>query len=186
MFAPPGSSVTVTTIYLHLPSRAYFRPARLDDPDLLILEARERLPAFYRFLYGTVGRDYAWTDRLSWSDEDLHHYLARPTVTLLVLYLRGTPAGYVELNSASDEPGTEVAYFGIIPAFHGRGLGKHLLSAGVRRAFDDGAERVWLHTCSLDGPFALANYQARGFIAYRTTTHQQTRESGAHCRAREG
>jgi ribosomal protein S18 acetylase RimI-like enzyme len=167
--------VTVTTTYLHLPERAAFRPAFSADPDLLVLEAREASPAFYRVLYGTVGRDFHWTDRLGWSDEQIASYLARPEVTLLPLYVRGTPAGYIELDRASDpeEEGTEVVYFGLFPAFHGRGLGKHLLSAGVQRAFDDGAARVWLHTCSLDGPHALANYQARGFVPYNTETHQE-------------
>ncbi|MCU1568825.1 MAG: hypothetical protein JWQ56_3762, partial [Pseudarthrobacter sp.] len=28
--------------------------------------------------------------------------------------------------------------------------------------------RVWVHTCSLDGPAALANYQARGFVICKT------------------
>jgi hypothetical protein len=28
--------------------------------------------------------------------------------------------------------------------------------------------RVWVHTCTLDGPAALANYQARGMTVYRT------------------
>ena len=137
---------------------------------------REPLPEFYRFLYDAVGREYEWIDRLGWSDEQLREYLSRPSVTVLPLYVRGTPAGYVELTTESEEdegPGTEIIYFGIIPAFHGRGLGKHLLSVGVARAFDDGASRVWLHTCSLDGPHALANYQARGFIPYKTTTHEQ-------------
>ncbi|OQY78842.1 MAG: GNAT family N-acetyltransferase, partial [Anaerolineae bacterium UTCFX5] len=26
-----------------------------------------------------------------------------------------------------------------------------------------GANRVWVHTCNLDGPQALKNYMARGF-----------------------
>ena len=26
--------------------------------------------------------------------------------------------------------------------------------------------RVWVHTCTLDGPAALANYQARGLVVY--------------------
>jgi hypothetical protein len=30
-----------------------------------------------------------------------------------------------------------------------------------------GASRVWLHTCSLDGPAALPAYQARGFRIFR-------------------
>jgi ribosomal protein S18 acetylase RimI-like enzyme len=170
--------VTVTTTYLEIPSRAAFRPAILGGSDLLLLEAREALPAFYRFLYDAVGHDYAWTERLHWSDAELQTYLDRPTVTLLVLYYHGTPAGYVELDSASSEPGTQVVYFGIIPAFHGRGFGKHLLSAGVQHAFDNGAERVWLHTCTLDGPYALANYRARGFVEYKTTTHQQVIAGG--------
>ena len=170
--------VTVTTTYLEIPSRSAFRPATLGSSDLLLLEAREALPAFYRFLYDAVGRDYEWTARLHWSDAELQTYLERPSVTLLVLYYHGTPAGYVELDTASSEPGTEVAYFGIIPAFHGRGFGKHLLSAGVQRAFDDGAERVWVHTCTLDGPYALANYRARGFVEYKTTMHQQVMTHG--------
>ena len=175
---PTGPTVTVTTTYLHLPSRAHFRPAYSNDPDLLLLAARAPLAAFYRFLYDAVGRNYAWVDRLSWSDAQLQSHLARPAVTLLVLYWRGTPAGYIELDREAAEPGTEIAYFGLIPAFHGRGFGKHLLSHGVQRAYDDGAERVWLHTCTLDGPYALANYQARGFVPYRTETHEQAVGSG--------
>ena len=165
--------VTVTTTYLHIPSEAQFRPVFSNKPGILTLQAHVPLPAFYRFLYRAVGQDYHWTDRNKWSDMQLEAYLSRPTTTLLALYVHGTPAGYVELNAASEEPGTEVAYFGLIPAFHGRGLGKHLLSVGVQRAFDDGAARVWVHTCSLDGRHALANYQARGFVPYVMTTHEQ-------------
>jgi ribosomal protein S18 acetylase RimI-like enzyme len=169
-----SSTVTVTTTYLQIPSRAHFRPAFAEDPNTQIIQAYNASAGFYRFLYSSVGRDYHWIDRFAWSDERLEAHLARPTTTLLVLYVRGVPAGYVELDAASDEPGTEVAYFGLIGAFHGRGLGKHLLSAGVQRAFDDGASRVWVHTCSLDGRHALANYQARGFMPYRSTHHEQT------------
>lgn len=170
---PAGSTVTVTTTYLHIPSRAHFRPAFVQHPDAQLMQAHNASAGFYRFLYGSVGRDYHWTDRFAWSDEQLETHLARPTTTLLVLYVRGVPAGYVELDTASSEPGTEVAYFGLIGAFHGRGLGKHLLSAGLQRAFDDGAERVWVHTCTLDGRHALANYQARGFMPYHSTKHEQ-------------
>jgi hypothetical protein len=30
-----------------------------------------------------------------------------------------------------------------------------------------GARRVWVHTCSLDHPGALANYLARGFRVFK-------------------
>ena len=168
--------VSVTTTYLHLADAGAFRPpcprrgAWSADPDLLVMPALEPLPAFYRFLFDAVGRDYHWTGRLAWTDEHLRQHLARAAVTLLVLYYRGTPAGYIEMDAEAAEPDVEIVYFGLIPAFHGRGFGKHLLSCGVLHALDAGAGRVWLHTCTLDGPHALANYQARGFVPYRTET----------------
>lgn len=174
MPAADGSLVAVTKTYLEM-TRASFAPAFLDDPDLLVMPSREPLPEFYRFLYGTVGRDYEWVDRLGWTDERLRAYLGNPAITVLVLYVRGTPAGYAELDAAPDEPGetgTSLAYFGLFPFFHGRGLGRHLLSVAMRRAFDDGAERVWVNTNTLDGPHALANYRARGFTPYKSVTYE--------------
>ena len=75
-------------------------------------------------------------------------------------------AGYYELDAVGDD--VEIAYFGLLPAFHGRGWGGALLEHALRRGFELGS-RVWVHTCSLDGPHALANYEARGLVAYRVT-----------------
>jgi ribosomal protein S18 acetylase RimI-like enzyme len=163
----------IITQYLELPSRAAFQPAFLADPEVQVIEMREPYPAFYRFLWLTIGREVEWDERVAWSDDQLRAYLASPTTTVLVLYLRGTPLGFIDLNAASTEPGTEVAYLGIVFGYHGRGLGKHLLSTGVQRAFDDGAARVWLHTDNYDSPHALATYRARGFRIYRTTVHEE-------------
>ena len=169
----PTKTVSVTTTYLHIPTREHFRPAFNEGTDLLTLELREPAVSYYRFLYDAVGRDYVWLDRLLWPDEQFRAYLAQPTTTVLVLYVRGAPVGYIDLDASAGGADTEIAYFGLIPAVHGRGFGKHLLSVGVQRAFDDGAARVWLHTCTLDGPHAIANYTARGFIPYKTTTQDE-------------
>jgi hypothetical protein len=40
---------------------------------------------------------------------------------------------------------------------------------GARHAWQLTTTRVWLHTCSLDSPHALANYQARGLRVYDIT-----------------
>jgi ribosomal protein S18 acetylase RimI-like enzyme len=55
----------------------------------------------------------------------------------------------------------------VLDQFQGRGLGKHLLSHGIEHAWQMGAERVWLHTCNLDGEHALENYTKRGFHVFR-------------------
>ena len=174
MSAADATIVTVTKTFVEMVPEQ-FKPTVLDDPAVTVVQSHEPLPEFYRFLYGTVGRDFEWVDRLGWSDDELRAYLGNPAITVLVLYVRGTPAGYIELDATPDEAGetgTNVAYFGLFPAFHGRGLGKHLLSVGVQRAFDDGAARVWLNTNTLDGRHALANYRARGFVPYKTETYQ--------------
>ena len=78
-----------------------------------------------------------------------------------VARIGGELAGFFELRDWADGS-TEIAYFGLLPAFIGRGLGGALLTAAVRRAWEHQPTRVWLHTSSLDHPAALANYAARG------------------------
>jgi GNAT superfamily N-acetyltransferase len=56
-----------------------------------------------------------------------------------------------------------------LPQFVGKGLGGGLLSAAIENAWGAETNRVWVHTCSLDHPNALKNYQARGFQIYRET-----------------
>jgi len=79
----------------------------------------------------------------------------------------GERAGYYELRVDGDS--VEVAYFGLLAAYQGRGLGGFLLTHALRRGFAL-ADRVWLHTCTLDGPAALPNYRARGLRPFRTET----------------
>jgi ribosomal protein S18 acetylase RimI-like enzyme len=79
----------------------------------------------------------------------------------------GTPAVYFELTE-EPESGVQIAYFGVLPAFLSQGIGGQLLTTAVERAWLRKPSRVWLHTCSLDHPRALANYQARGFQVYKT------------------
>jgi GNAT superfamily N-acetyltransferase len=59
-------------------------------------------------------------------------------------------------------------HFGLLPGFIGRGLGGELLTAATSRAWEMGAGRVWVHTCTLDHPQALPNYRARGFHVFHT------------------
>jgi GNAT superfamily N-acetyltransferase len=121
---------------------------------------------FFRYLYQEVGKAYRWTDRLSWSDETIRNYLATPGVSVWLMSWEGEPAGYFELRTHEDGS-VEIAYFGLLPAFIGRGWGKFLLTRAVQSAWEVGTARVWLHTCTLDHPAALPNYLKRGFRPVR-------------------
>ena len=122
--------------------------------------------SFFRYLYREVGRAHHWVDRLAWSDEQVAARLADPRVSLWVMSVDGAPAGYAELEQHPDRS-IEIAYFGLLPEFTRRGLGKLMLTATVERAWEQGAARVWLHTCTLDDRAALPNYIKRGFAPYK-------------------
>ncbi|GAA1911807.1 GNAT family N-acetyltransferase [Streptomyces sodiiphilus] len=171
-------SAPLTTWFLEQTDPGQLSPAREPGPPGGVRIARAEIPSpeFSRFLYTAVGGDVSWTDRLGWSREEWRAFLERPGTETWVAYERGTPAGYIELDA---QPGgvVEISYFGLLPAFRGRRIGGRLLSEGTARAWDlatrwpgrEATRRVWVHTCSDDGPHALANYRRRGFLLYDVT-----------------
>lgn len=133
-------------------------------------QVRDCPPSFWRYLYSEVGRRHHWVDRLPWTDDEIRAYLADPAVSLWLMSVAGAPAGYFELRK-DDEGGIEIAYFGLLEEFIGRGLGGHLLTVAAERAWETSPSRVWLHTNTLDHPAALRNYQSRGFAIVRTEAY---------------
>jgi GNAT superfamily N-acetyltransferase len=172
-----GAAEVVRT-YLEMADRRWFRPALLADPALRVERVTDCPPSFFRYLYTEVGREYGWGDRLSWDDEAIRRHLEEPAVSLWVLWRNGGPAGYFELRAEPDG-NVELAYFGLLPEYVGQGLGKHLLSVAVERAWEQGARRVWLHTCTLDHPSAMQNYIRRGFTPFREERLPRAEPPGA-------
>ena len=123
----------------------------------------------YRELYEGVGERYHWRDRRLWSDEQLREHLSKPTIQVWVLWQGESARGFFEL-ARHDDGAVEIAYFGLMPMGIGQGLGRALLTRAVDVSWslEPRPTRVWLHTCTLDHPAALANYLARGFKVTRT------------------
>jgi GNAT superfamily N-acetyltransferase len=163
--------VDVVRTYLELTDPSAFRPAPSPDPRARIERVEDCPSSFHRYLYAEVGRRYHWVDRLPWTDEQTRARFSDPDVSLHLLTVAGAPAGYFELERHADAS-VEIAYFGLLPEFLGRGLGKYLLTEAVRTAWAAGAARVWLHTCTLDDQAALPNYRARGFRPFKTETYR--------------
>jgi prephenate dehydrogenase len=160
------STRTVTRTYVEMRSPEQLHRVAAPEGEPRVERVRGCPPAFWRFLYAEVGRRYRWVDRLDWSDETIRAYLADPAVSLWLLTVSGVPAGYFELRES--DGAVEIAYFGLLEAFHGRGFGGYLLTEAVDRAWRTGASRVWLHTNTLDHPAAIPNYLARGFTIFKT------------------
>jgi GNAT superfamily N-acetyltransferase len=163
----------VITTHLEMTRREQHRLARPPAVEFQLIRVEIPCPELNRFLYAAVGANWWWYSRLPWTHAQWLAYLDRPELETWVAYVRGTPAGYFELERQARDA-VELAYFGVMPAFIGKGLGGALLSAAVERAWDMGAARVWVHTCTLDHPQALPNYRARGFEVFRV--EEQTEE----------
>jgi len=157
-------SVQVTTWFLQMTDPARLPPRPEPLPDLEVRRAELPSPEFARALYTAVGADWYWIDRFRWSYDRWMEWLDRPELETWVAYLRGTPTGFFELERADDA--VEITAFGLLPAFIGRGIGTRLLDFAIRRAWELSPRRVWVHTCSLDGPAALRTYQGRGLEIY--------------------
>ncbi|MFE4368176.1 GNAT family N-acetyltransferase [Streptomyces sp. NPDC056835] len=174
-------SISVTTWSLEQTSPDDLRPAAEPPGEVRIVRAEVPSAEFSRFLYTAVGDDVSWRDRLSLTRERWQEIIAAPGVETWVAYERGTPAGYIEL-AAQEGATVEIVYFGLLPAFRGRRIGGHLLSYGVARAWDlaerwpgtEPTKRVWLHTCSKDGPHAMDNYLRRGFRLFDTKIEEES------------
>jgi GNAT superfamily N-acetyltransferase len=163
----PISTVQVTRTYLELREPGDLRPARSDDPSLRVEQIVDCSVSTFRHLYSEVGRNYHWVDRLPWTDDEVQAHLRRPEISIWLMTCDAEAAGYFELRGCGDDS-VEVAYFGLLPDFIGRGLGKHLLTCAVEQAWNSGANRVWLHTCTLDDKAAMPNYLKRGFRPFKT------------------
>ncbi len=163
--------VQVTRTHVELLDPSALRPAPRPDPRARVERVFGCPASFFRYLYAEVGRGYFWLERVHWTDEQVRARLAQAAVSLHLLTVAGAPAGYFELEKHYDGS-VEISYFGLLPEFRGRGLGKYMLTEAAQAAWALAANRVWLHTCTLDHPGALANYLGRGFRPFKTETYE--------------
>jgi GNAT superfamily N-acetyltransferase len=156
------------TTYLEMRSPDQLRAKWSNDERFQTREKKKRDWRFNRDLYLAVGEMWLWIDKRPWTDEQWKEYALAPELRTFAACYDNTLAGYYELRR-DGEGGIEIAYFGLLPAFIGRGFGGALLTSAIAEAWrmSPPPTRVWVHTCNRDHPGALANYQARGFEIYR-------------------
>jgi len=139
--------------------------APLPKGKIAILRAENPPVHFYRYLYDTIGREYHWVDRKKVSDEALAAIIQDRAVELYVLHVEGCPAGMAELDFRKDAL-CNLAYFGLMPQYLGRGLGFFFLQQTAELAWSRPIERYTVNTCTLDHRRALPLYQRVGFVPY--------------------
>jgi GNAT superfamily N-acetyltransferase len=162
---PDGHIGTIVTS-LEMTSRPALRAMPVSD---LRLE-RWSAPALdkYRTLYRRVGEPWLWFSRLEMADTQLAAIIHHPAVMIwAVLDRRGIEVGILELDFR-EEGQCEIGFFGLVPELNGQGHGRWLMAMALQSAWGyKGVNRVWVHTCTLDGPGALGFYRKSGFTPYQ-------------------
>lgn len=125
-------------------------------------------PDHYRALYRRVGEPWLWFSRLELNDDALNTVTHDPKVYIwAVLDQSDVEVGILELDFREDGQ-CEIAFFGLVPELAGKGHGKWLMANALNAGWaGPGVTRMWVHTCTLDGPAALAFYIKSGFTPYQ-------------------
>lgn len=153
--------IFVTTWYLEMHERPPVR--RAETPLGIVLDRLDAPTAReYRTLYDTVGAAWHWVDRRRIAEAELLEQIRDPHVEIFVARRVGELVGYFELRRAAMGE-CQLVYFGLAPAWIGRGIGSWFLERAVQRAWYGRTARVSVHTCSLDHPRALSTYLGAGF-----------------------
>ena len=160
---PAGKIAAVVT---HLEMTA--RPALRRDPAGAWTLRRVEMPPldWFRDLYRRVGEEWLWISKIRMPDAELAAIIQSPLMEIYALAHEGRDEGLLELDFR--EPGQcEFVSFGLTEKLVGIGAGRWLMNRALELAWSRPVDRVWLHTCTLDHPAALAFYQRSGFRPFR-------------------
>ena len=146
------------------------RPAScpLPNSELQLKRWEAPAPEKYRALYRRVGEPWLWFSRLELDDPDLIRIICDPNVRIWEVFdSHGIAVGILELDFRVVGE-CEIAFFGLVPELAGKGHGKWLMAATLDAGWSEpGIERLWVHTCTLDGPSALTFYMKSGFLPFQ-------------------
>jgi GNAT superfamily N-acetyltransferase len=159
--------VTVTFLEMHEPKEL---PAPLANVSFKLLAKPISANEYREYYYG-VGEKYFWLDRMVMPDDELFQKINAPGVDIFIFYVDNEVAGYIEF--LIEEKFVEILYFGLMPAFIGKGLGKYFLQWVIAKAWSYQPRWIQLNTCTLDHPNALQTYKKAGFIEVKTEVHQR-------------
>jgi len=156
--------------YLQIKSLKKLKEVKKPSKNYFIHQTLPKNFQLNKFLYKQIGKKYQWIDRLSWTNQKWINYISQKNILTYVVKDKSDIVGFYELISSKEKKEFEISYFGIFEEYFGKRLGGFLLSDAIKRAFSLGAEKVFVHTCSLDHKNALKNYISRGMEIYKSET----------------
>ncbi len=141
------------------------RPARPEDASsLAALSVEVWLGTYLHRGISGFFADYVFAEL---TPQRMGEHLSRDSEIFIVSQNIEGIDGFIRLTQGPKPPAglgsaLEIATLYVQPRHHGRGLGKALLKAGLKRAADLGAPHPWL-TTNVENTNAIKFYQRQGF-----------------------
>ena len=156
----PAGKIAAVVTHLEMTERVLLS----SDPKGAWMLRRVEAPAldWYRSLYLRVGEEWLWFLRMGMPDAELTAIIRSPLVEVYALVHEGRDEGLLELDFR-DAGQCELVFFGVTARLIGSGAGRWMMNRTLELAWSRPVTRVWVHTCTLDHPAALAFYQRAGF-----------------------
>ena len=162
----PVDNRQIATVVTHLEICERPLPAPIPAAPFRLVAWKQPSLDAYRTLFRRVGEPWLWFSRLVMSDEALAAIIHDPQVVIYaVTDLAGIEVGLLELDFRH-LPDCELGFFGLVPEVTGKGVGRWLMAQAKALAWRKDVTRLWVHTCTLDGPTALGFYIRSGFTPY--------------------
>jgi GNAT superfamily N-acetyltransferase len=161
-FAVPAGKVAAVVTHLAMRAPPAPRPAP-HDGGWRVRRVRRPSAAWYRQYFRRVGEEWLWSSRLKLEPSALQAILDDPRVEVYRLSSASADAGLLELDFRGARR-CELAFFGLLPEFIGKGGGRVLMNYAIARAWQRPIDCFSVHTCTLDHPQALLFYLRSGFL----------------------
>jgi GNAT superfamily N-acetyltransferase len=160
----PAGKIAAVVTHLEMTER----PVLTDDPPGKWTLRRVETPGldWFRDLHRRIGDEWLWSSRLRMTDAELAAMIRAPLVEIYALVEGGRDEGVLDLDFGNAGE-CEVRLFGVTAELTGSGAGRWLMNRALELIWSRPVTRVWLHTCSLDHPAALAFYRRAGFRPFR-------------------
>jgi hypothetical protein len=132
-------------------------------------------PAYFQWMYNTIGKDYKWWYFSQLKLSEIEKYLENKHCFSLMY--GATPVGFsmLEVENNGD---INLSYFGLTPyglSLKSKGLGTKFLKQTLKVAFrmTEAENKFWLYTTNRDHPAAIPTYTKVGLLLTETKVEKE-------------
>ena len=179
-----GQKISYDVTFLEMVKSPSFDWPTYDEAQKVKVTNRQQCSVkYFLSLYGKVGKNFEWTDQFLNGKDKVSAFLKSRKVKFFELIIDSRVAGFFILDFRKEEV-CDLAYFGLIEDFIGKGLGSYMLRYAILMAWESSIKIMSVNTNALDHVAALPLYKKFGFREIRAENHTRILSNDRICDGR--